>query len=136
MDDDSGGTSDMLVVDDNPGDIRFIEEALESSQLGPTVHTANTRDGALDVVHQRGDHEDAPDLNVVLLDWNLSQTTGREVLEAVNSHRSQTPVVVMTGAKSEIASVKSAVSQADSYIEKPTTPDGYVDALRPFLSDR
>lgn len=134
MDDDSERVTNVLVVDDNPGDRRFIEEALKSSRLDPTVRTVNTRDNALDVVSQRGEYEDAAVPDVILLDWNLSQTTGQNVLEAATSSDVHISVIVMTGSESEIERVQSSLPQADLFIEKPTEPAGYIEAIRSVLN--
>ncbi|MFC7141624.1 response regulator [Halosimplex aquaticum] len=124
------------MVDDNPGDIRFVEEAFSASQLAPAIHSVKTREEALAFIHRRGEYEDSPELDVVLLDWNLSQTTSGEVLSALQSARPETPVVVMTGTKSEINGAKSELPQVDRYIEKPTVPQRYVDVLKPYLTER
>lgn len=134
MNNDRERAANVLVVDDNPGDRRFIEEALGSSPLDLTVHTVNTRDEALGRVHQRTESGDRPKPDAILLDWNLSQATGEEVVTAAKSVDPSIPVLVMTGSKSEINDVKSTLSQADRHIEKPTEPEGYVEPLRSLLS--
>lgn len=131
-----GGITDILVVDDNPGDRRFIEEAFKNSQLDPTLHKLKSRDEALNFLSQRGKHESAPEPDVILLDWNLSQTTGEEVLKAAKSDDSEIPVVVMTGSTPETSRVDSAFSQADLIIEKPTTPEGYIESIRSVFADQ
>lgn len=121
---------DILLVEDNPADVRLVEEAFHASSFDPTIRTSRTRDEALDQLSRRGEHEgeSAPDL--VLLDWNLSQHTGEAVIEAAKSCDPPIPVVVMTGSKSELVRVESSVSAADGYIEKPADPHGYIDVLR------
>lgn len=121
---------DILIVDDNPGDIRLIEEAFKASPLDPTIHSVKTRDEALDLLCQRGDFEGVPRPDLVLLDWNLSQHTGKEVIEAAKSGDPAIPIVVMTGAKSGLPRMESSVPAADEYIEKQTDLQGYIDILR------
>lgn len=127
---------DVLVVDDNPGDRRFIEEAFQASQLDLEVHTAKTKDEALDMIRRRGDYEDALEPAAILLDWNLSEKTGREVVSAAKSGSSDIPVIVMSGSKSQIKDVKSAFSDVEMYIEKPTEPEGYVEQVRSLLESQ
>lgn len=127
---------DVLVVDDNPGDRRFIKEALQASQLSLRIRTVNSRDEALDVVYQRGEYGETPEPAVILLDWNLSHETGREVVKAAKSRDPCIPVLVMTGSSSEIIDVKSELSEADMFIEKPTVPEGYIEPLESLLSDQ
>lgn len=126
----------LLVVDDNPADIRFIEEAFSDSALTPTILRSTTREEALDIIYRRNDYADAPDLDVVLLDWNLSRSTGEEVLTAATSVTPTIPVIVMTGTKAEMESMKSNISQAETVVEKSPYPEDYVDHLRPYLISR
>lgn len=121
---------DILLVDDNPGDIRLIEEAFRESPLDPTIHATKTRDEAVDVLFRRGQHEGTPRPDLVLLDWRLSQETGEEVVEAAKSGVLDIPVVVMTGSKSGLECIESSVPAADEYIQKKTDPQAYIDILR------
>lgn len=121
---------DILVVEDNPGDIRLIEEAFSASPLDPTIHSTKTRDEALDLIFQCGEYEAVSRPDLVLLDWNLSQHTGNEVIEAAKSADPPIPVVVMTGVKSGLQRMESSAPAADEYIEKQTDPQAYIDILR------
>ncbi|UHQ98398.1 response regulator (plasmid) [Natrinema zhouii] len=127
-------SGDLFVIDDNPADIRFIEEALSVSELTPTIHTVNTKDEALDFIYQRNEYEDTPRPDVVLLNWRLSQTTGKEILNAAQSATPPLPVVVMTSSKPQMQSENAPVSRPDQIIEKPTDPEMYTELLRPYLS--
>lgn len=131
-----GGGVDVLVVDDNPGDRRFIEESLQSSQLDVSIHTVTTKDEALDTVSHRRESTAAPRPDVIFLDWGLSGETSEEVVGAAKSGDSSVPVVVMTGSNPERHDLESTVSQADMYIQKPTEPEGYIEALRSLLPDQ
>lgn len=130
MEDTSGGLENLLIVDDNPGDIRFIEEAVSMSQFDPTIHTVTTEEEALDFVYRRGDFDDAPIPDVVLLDWNLSKTNGKAVLEATRSIDTSISVIVMTGSQPTKGAEEVSCSEAAMYIEKPTDPEGYIQCLR------
>lgn len=123
---------DVLLVEDNPGDIRLIREAFRESPLDPTIHATKTGDEAIDMLFRRGGHEDAPRPDLVLLDWRLSEQTGEPVVEAVKSGELSVPVVVMTGSKSGLGRVESSAPAADEYIEKPTDPQAFIDVLRSF----
>lgn len=125
-----GGEVDLLVVEDNPADIRFIEEVVSGSSLAVTVHSVSTSDAGLDFVRQRGTHADAPEPDLVFLDWNLEQSTGRAVLTTLTSESSHIPVVVLTGSKAALESDQSLPEQADVVTEKPSEPDEYLQILR------
>jgi DNA-binding response OmpR family regulator len=129
------GIADLLVVDDNPADLRFVEEAFRESALEPTIYTSSKREDALRFLSRcDDDNDDTPDPTLVLLDWNLSRSTGQAVLEAAKSSDSPTPVIVMTGGQVETSTGRAAIEGADLVIEKPTDPAGYVDAVRSVLS--
>lgn len=129
MADGTGNVNDLLVVEDHPGDVRFIEEALRSSSLDPTVHSVPTRSEALDFVHHRGAYADAPEPDAVFLDWNLTRSTGEEVLASIKAVYPDLPVVVMTGSGPEMEHVRSTVPEADEFMEKPTDPEAYIEAI-------
>lgn len=105
--------------DDRPAVVRVrFETNCRSSRtpktsLDPTIHTARTREEAPEIPFQRGDYQAVPRPESVLLDWNLSQHTGGQVIKAVKSVDSGIPVVVMTGSKSEIGRVESSTPAAD-----------------------
>lgn len=126
---------DILLVDDNPGDIRLVREAFRGSTLDPTIHATKRRDEAIDMLFRRGDHEGAPRPDLVLLDWRLSEQTGEAVVEAAKSGEFSVPVVVMTGSKSGLDRLESSAPAADEYIEKQTDPGAYIDALRSCWTD-
>ena len=130
------GVDDLLVVEDNPGDVRFIEVAVQESELGSTIHTASTVAEALDYIHQREDYATAPRPDVVLLGWHLTQNTSKDVLEAAKSIDSSIPVVVMTGSTAEVEKLAGSIPHADVCIEKQTEPEGYIEALRSLLTEQ
>lgn len=121
---------DLLVVEDNPGDRRLIEEAFAVSPMETTVHPVSTGEEALDFVNQRGEYEEAPRPDVVLLDWSLPKMDGEEVLRELKTNFPTIPVVIMTGSNPLKEAVKSMTSQADAYLTKPTDLNAYTEILR------
>ena len=121
---------DLLVVEDNPGDIRLLEEAFEEASLETTVHAVSTGEAALDFVNQHGEYDDAPQPDVVLLDWSLPKMDGDEVLSELTTNSPEIPVVILTGSNPLKEAVESMTSQADAYLTKPTEPDAYTEILR------
>lgn len=134
MQDEGEGVEDILVVDDNPADLRFIEEAFRKSALEPTIHTTTKRNDALEFLSRCRNVDGSPSPVLVLLDWNLSRSTGEEVLEAAKLGDRDTPVIVMTGSQSKTRALESTVEKADLVFEKPTEPDGYIKAVRSILN--
>lgn len=121
---------DLLVVDDNPGDLRFIEEALDQSKLNPDVHSVTTSSEALAFLAQDPPYADAPHPDFVLLDWHLADTTADDVLRTVERDNEDVTVVVMTGSQTDQECIDTTLAEADAVLEKPTDPEGYIEAIR------
>lgn len=133
VDPDLGRIQDLLVVEDNPGDTRLIEEAFENSQFDTTLHTVSTGEGALDFVNQRGEFTDAPLPDAVLLDWSLPKMDGEAVLSELKAEFPEILVVLMTGSDPRNEVVDSMEARADAYLTKPTEPDVYLEVVRSLL---
>ncbi|GAA1345951.1 response regulator [Streptomyces sanglieri] len=131
-----GGETDLLVVEDNPADIRLIEEVVSDSSLEVTVHDVSTSDAGLDFIYQGGRYADVPKPDLVFLDWNLEQTTGREILTTLKTEYTHIPVVVLTGSKAPLEIDQSPAAQADLLTEKPSDPDEYIQILRSTAPDQ
>lgn len=125
----SGRPDDLLLVEDNPGDLRLVKEAFSDPQLETTLHALSTGEQALDFIYQRGEYENAPEPDVILLDWNLPKMDGEDVLSRIEADFSHIPVVVMTGTHAKEAANGSNTVQADAYLTKPSDPDEYVEAI-------
>lgn len=130
------GVETLLVVEDNPAEIRLIEEAFNGSQFDPSIYSVTTKDEALDFVNQEGEYRDAPKPDIILLDWHLSTATGEEVLEAARSLDYPIPVVVMTGSKPELDAVESSLPPDERCIEKQTDPKAYIEILQSYFATR
>lgn len=134
-----GGIEDvenLLVVDDNLADIRFIREAFESSSIDLTIHSSTAKDEALSYITGTGEFEDTPRPDVIFLDWHLSRETGEEVLEAAKSANPAIPVVVMTGSIAELQTVDESISGVEACIEKQTNPERVIDLFRSSLAEQ
>ncbi|WP_126662308.1 response regulator [Haloterrigena salifodinae] len=124
-----GRVNDLLLVEDNPADIRFVEEAINNSSLDVTVHSVSTSAAGVDFIHQRGEYTDALEPDLVFLDWNLQRTTGREVLTAIEDDCSHIPIVILTGSKAKLETDHLPSTKAELMKEKPTDPDGYIEII-------
>lgn len=93
----------ILMVEDDPGDVFLIREALKSSNLNFTVHHADNGEKALDFLHRRSPFDSAERPDLILLDLNLPRVNGIEVLRDVKSvpELNNIPVIVLTTSKSE-----------------------------------
>lgn len=121
---------DLLLLEDNPGDIRFIEEAFDSAPLDVTVHSVTETAAALEFLDQRGYYADVPEPDLVFVSWNHVEPTGDEVLSTLQTEYSHIPVVMLTGQKPSSETSGSRTPEADLLTEKPTVPEGYVEIVR------
>src|SRR5881394_3361886 len=94
---------EILMVEDNPGDVRLTREALKGGKVWNEINVVSDGVAALDYLHRRPPHESAARPDLVLLDLNLPKKDGREVLAAMKSDESlkAIPVVILTTSQAE-----------------------------------
>ena len=112
---------DLLLVEDNPGDVRLTEEALRDAGMPVNLSVATDGVEAVDFLHRRGKYKNAPRPDLILLDLNLPKKNGPEVLSDIKSDPDlkRIPVLVMT-TSSEPGDIQKAYSlNANCYITKP-----------------
>ncbi|WP_312911652.1 response regulator [Natronosalvus caseinilyticus] len=129
-------SADILLVEDNAGDVRLTEEAFKDGRIANTLYVVNDGVRALDFLYQRGEYTDAPRPHVVLLDLNLPRMNGDEVLQKIraDSEFERLPIIVLTTSEAQHDFVRSIVPDADAYLEKPVDPDDFIDTVRTFES--
>jgi chemotaxis family two-component system response regulator Rcp1 len=112
---------EILLVEDNPGDVDLTREALESGKIKNMLHVAVNGEEAMAFLRHKGKHTDAPRPDLVLLDLNLPRMDGREVLNEIKSDDDlkRIPVVVLTSSKAEEDILKVYNLHANCYITKP-----------------
>lgn len=121
----------VLLVEDNPADVRIIKEALAISRIPHRLHVVEDGEQALDFVRGQGAYADAPRPDLMLLDLNIPKIQGHEViaqLRAETPHR-RLPIVVLTGSKLEKDMERTFALHADEHIVKPTRLFEYVGEL-------
>ena len=111
----------ILLVEDNPGDIRLTREAIKKGKFQNELHVVTDGEEAMDFLHHRGAHVNAPRPGLILLDLNLPIMDGREVLAAIKKDPSlkRIPVIILTTSSSDEDIIKSYDLHANSYISKP-----------------
>lgn len=112
---------EILLVEDDPGDVVIAQEALEQSKLVNNLHVATNGDEALAFLRRDGEYADAPKPDLVLLDLNLPRRDGREVLAEVKADPDlrRIPVVILTTSQAEEDIVRSYDLHANAYVTKP-----------------
>ena len=125
---------EILLVEDNPGDIRLTEEGFKEAQIKNSVHVVKDGVDALDFVYRRNEYSSAPRPDIVLLDLNLPRKNGDEVLAEMKTDPDlkHIPVVVLTSSKAEEDIVKSYDLHANAFLTKPIDPDEFIGAVRKF----
>lgn len=134
------GAPNILLIEDNPGDVRLIEEGCENADVDVHLHATTDGTEALDFLYQRGEYADAPHPDLVVLDWHLPGKSSEKVLEEIKteSDLASIPVIVYSGSSSEQAVEKAYSLHANACISKPDGPDELIDkihAVRDFWLD-
>lgn len=111
----------ILMVEDNPGDVRLTLEALKTSALRNDLRVVEDGEAALAYLRREGKYAGAPRPDLILLDLNLPRKNGREVLAEVKADERlrSIPVVILTTSKDEEDMLKTYNLHANCYISKP-----------------
>lgn len=117
---------EILLIEDNPADIRLTQEAFREARLRNTVHVVQDGVSAMAFIRQAAPFQNAPRPDLVLLDLNLPKKDGREVLREIKAdpHTRLIPVVVLTTSDDEEDVLRSYDLHANAYLVKP------IDVLR------
>jgi CheY-like chemotaxis protein len=112
---------EILLVEDEPGDVRLTVEALRSARVHNRIHTVEDGVEALDFLHRRPPYADAPRPDLILLDLNLPRKDGREVLAEIKADPAlrTIPVVVLTTSRARDDVLRSYDLHANCFISKP-----------------
>jgi len=124
--------AEILLVEDNEGDIELTREAFEDAKFRNNLHVAVDGDEALDYLFKRNGNEDAITPDIVLLDLNLPGTDGREVLEQIKADKDlkRVPVIVLTSSKADKDVASSYDLYANCYIVKPVNASKFIEVVQ------
>ena len=122
----------ILLVEDNPGDVRLTVEAFKDGKVGNPMDVVKDGVEALAYLRQEGAYSDKQLPDLILLDLNLPRMDGREVLAAVkaDSRLKRIPVVVLTTSAAEQDVQKSYLLQASCFITKPVDFNKFSEVVR------
>ncbi|MCD2185940.1 response regulator [Actinomycetospora soli] len=123
---------DVLLVEDDEGDVLMTREAFEHHKLRNTLHVVSDGVEALEFLRREGAHADAPRPGLILLDLNLPRKDGRQVLEEIKSDETlrAIPVVVLTTSQAEEDILRSYDLHANAYVAKPVDFERFIDIIR------
>ncbi|MFC6763867.1 response regulator [Natrinema soli] len=128
-------TIDILLVEDNDGDIHLIERAFDSRELPGTLHVVQTGDDALDWLYQRDAFAEAPRPDLVLLDLNLPATDGQDVLKEIKSDPGlkRLPVIILTSSQADDDLADAYTKYANACLLKPVDPEEFADRIQSLV---
>jgi two-component system, chemotaxis family, response regulator Rcp1 len=123
---------EILLVEDNPGDVRLTKEALKDGKVLNNLNVVADGVEAMAFLRKEGKYADAPTPELILLDLNLPKKDGREVLSEIKNQQDlkRIPVVILTSSAAEQDIVKSYNLHANCYITKPVDLDKFIHVVR------
>ncbi|HEU4771624.1 MAG TPA: response regulator [Candidatus Binatia bacterium] len=126
------GCIQVLLVEDNPGDVRLTKEALKEGKLLNQLTVVGDGVEALSFLRKEGVYADAPQPELILLDLNLPKKDGREVLAEIKADPNlrRIPVVVLTTSSSEEDILKIYDLHANCYITKPVDLEQFMGVVK------
>ena len=123
---------EVLLVEDDPGDVLMTKEAFEDHKLRNSLHVVNNGVDALLFLRKEGSYSGVPTPDLVLLDLNLPRMDGREVLAEIKADEElrRIPVVVLTTSEAEEDVLRSYNLHANAYVTKPVDFEQFVNVVR------
>ena len=122
----------VLLIEDNPGDVRLTKEALKEGKVYSNLHTVKDGVEAMEFLRKEGKYKDVPRPDIILLDLNLPRKDGREVLEEIKSDDKlkRIPVVVLTTSKAEEDVLRTYNLHANCYVTKPVDLEKFMVVVK------
>jgi chemotaxis family two-component system response regulator Rcp1 len=122
----------ILLVEDNPGDVRLTREALRGAKVANDLQVVGDGEEAINYLRRRGRYSDAPRPDIVLLDLNLPRLDGREVLSDIKSDPdlAKIPIIILTSSSAERDIHSAYELHANCYISKPVDFTEFIEAVR------
>jgi CheY-like chemotaxis protein len=123
---------EVLLVEDDPGDVLMTREAFEEHKVRNTLHVVTDGEEALAYLRREGRHANATRPDLILLDLNLPRVDGREVLATVKADEElrSIPVVVLTTSQADEDILRSYQLHANAYVTKPVDFDTFISVVR------
>lgn len=123
---------EILLVEDNPGDVRLTKEALKEGKVVNNLHTVGDGEEALAYLRRQGPFTQATRPDLILLDLNLPKKSGREVLAEIKKDPDlkRIPVVILTVSEAEQDIIKSYNLHANCYITKPVNLEQFMEVVQ------
>jgi CheY-like chemotaxis protein len=123
---------EILMVEDNPGDVRLAQEALKESKVRNNMSVVWDGEEAISFLRREGKYSDSPRPDLILLDLNLPKKDGTQVLADIKEdpHLRRIPVVILTTSEADRDILKTYDLHANCYITKPVDFDKFVEVVK------
>ncbi|MEV0136107.1 response regulator [Dactylosporangium sp. NPDC050688] len=123
---------EVLLVEDDPGDVLMTQEAFEEHKVRNKLNVVHDGEEALAYLRREGPHAGAPRPDLILLDLNLPRVDGRQVLQAIKEDPElrRIPVVVLTTSQADEDILRSYSLHANAYVTKPVDFDSFIAVVR------
>jgi chemotaxis family two-component system response regulator Rcp1 len=124
--------SNVLLVEDSPGDVRLTQEAFRAANPSVSLHVANDGVEAMIFLRKQNGHANSPRPDMILLDLNMPRMDGRQVLAEIkkDDKLKTIPTVILTTSEAEVDVAKSYQLQANCYLTKPVQLDAFEDLVK------
>jgi two-component system, chemotaxis family, response regulator Rcp1 len=122
----------ILLIEDNPGDVRLTREALKEAKFRNKVEVVGDGVEALAYLRQQGQYSGAMRPHLIMLDLNLPRMDGREVLAAIKKDADlrRIPVVVLSSSEAETDIARAYELHANAYVTKPVDIDHFLQVVK------
>jgi len=127
-----GNAIEILLVEDNPGDVRLVKEVMKDAKVANSLHLAEDGEEAMAMLRREGKYIGSVRPDLILLDLNLPGKDGREVLREIKTDENlrRIPVVVLTTSSAEEDILRSYSDYANSYITKPINLNQFISVIK------
>lgn len=136
----SNESLDILLVEDNPGDVRLVQEAFKSLEQKVELHVATNGEAAIQYFHSHLQDDTAPDPDIILLDLNLPRIDGFAVLEILNEELIYPPPVIILSSSKSVEDINRCYrAGCSAYLTKPDDISEFASmarAIKEFWYDR
>jgi chemotaxis family two-component system response regulator Rcp1 len=122
----------ILLVEDNPGDVRLIQEVFADGKIINKLDVTRDGEEAVSYLHKRGAYKNTPRPDLILLDLNLPKKNGTEVLAEIKSdiNLKRIPVIILTASRAEEDIARAYSNHANCYLTKPIDLDQFIDVVQ------
>lgn len=123
---------EILLVEDNPGDVRLIKEVFKDAKIYNAMQVAYDGETAMEILRRKGEYMDGSYPDLILLDLNLPKKDGREVLREIKEDENLKciPVVILTTSNAEEDLIETYKMNANCYITKPVDLDQFINVVK------